>query len=27
VNVYDILKHDNLVLTEDAIRKFEEVYA
>ena len=27
VNVYDILKYDNLVLTLDAIRKFEEVYA
>ena len=27
VNVYDILKYDHLILTEDAIRKFEEVYA
>ena len=27
VNVYDILKYDNLVLTEDAVKKIEEVYA
>jgi len=27
INVYDILKYDNLVLTEDAVRKIEEVYA
>lgn len=27
INVYDILNHDNLLVTEDAIRKIEEVYA
>ena len=27
INVYDLLKYDSLVLTEDAIKKIEEVYA
>ena len=27
INVYDLLKYDNLVVTEDAIKKLEEVYA
>ncbi|MDR0930924.1 MAG: 50S ribosomal protein L4 [Clostridiales bacterium] len=27
VNVYDMLKYDTLVLTQDAVRKLEEVYA
>ncbi len=27
VNVYDILKHDTLVMTKDAVSKIEEVYA
>ncbi len=27
LNVYDILNHDSLVLTEDAVKKVEEVYA
>ena len=27
INVYDLLKYDSLVLTEDAIKKLEEVYA
>jgi len=27
INVYDILKYDNLVLTKDAVKKIEEVYA
>ena len=27
VNVYDILAHDTLVLTADAVKKLEEVYA
>ncbi|MBO5197583.1 MAG: 50S ribosomal protein L4 [Lachnospiraceae bacterium] len=27
VNVYDILKYDNLVITKDAVSKIEEVYA
>lgn len=27
VNVYDVLKHDALVLTVDAVKKLEEVYA
>lgn len=27
LNVYDILKYDSLVLTEDAVKKVEEVYA
>ena len=27
VNVYDILKYDNLVITKDAVAKIEEVYA
>lgn len=27
INVYDILKHDALVMTKDAIAKIEEVYA
>ena len=26
INVYDILKHDYLVLTKDAVKKIEEVY-
>lgn len=27
INVYDLLKYDSLVLTKDAIKKIEEVYA
>ena len=27
INVYDLLKHKNLVLTEDTVKKLEEVYA
>ncbi len=27
INVYDILKYDTLVLTKDAVKKIEEVYA
>ncbi|MDI3533699.1 MAG: large subunit ribosomal protein [Thermosediminibacterales bacterium] len=27
LNVYDILNHDNLILTKDAVKKIEEVYA
>lgn len=27
INVYDILNHDNLVITKDAIAKIQEVYA
>ena len=27
LNTYEILKHDTLVITEDAVRKVEEVYA
>ena len=27
INVFDLLKYDNLVITEDAIKKLEEVYA
>lgn len=27
INVYDILKYDNLVVTKDAVKKIEEVYA
>ena len=27
INVYDILKHDSFVVTEDAVKKIEEVFA
>ena len=27
MNIYDLLKYDNLVLTQDAVKKIEEVYA
>ena len=27
INVYDILNHDSLVMTKDAVSKIEEVYA
>ena len=27
VNVYDVLKYDAFVATEEAVRKLEEVYA
>ncbi|MCR4945641.1 MAG: 50S ribosomal protein L4, partial [Lachnospiraceae bacterium] len=27
INVYDILKYGNLVITQDAVKKIEEVYA
>ena len=27
INVFDLLKYDNLVVTEEAIKKLEEVYA
>jgi large subunit ribosomal protein L4 len=27
LNVYDILNHDNLIMTKDAVKKVEEVYA
>ena len=27
INVYDLLKHKNLVVTEDTVKKLEEVYA
>jgi large subunit ribosomal protein L4 len=27
INVYDILKYENLVITQDAVKKIEEVYA
>ena len=27
INVYDILKYSNLVVTKDAVKKIEEVYA
>ncbi|MCL2574988.1 MAG: 50S ribosomal protein L4 [Defluviitaleaceae bacterium] len=27
INVYDILKHDNLVITKEAVNKIQEVYA
>ena len=27
INVYDLLKYNKLVVTEDAIKKLEEVYA
>ena len=27
INVYDLLKYNSLVATEDAIKKIEEVYA
>lgn len=27
INVYDLLKYDNLIVTENAIKKLEEVYA
>ena len=27
INVYDLLKHKNLILTEDTVKKLEEVYA
>lgn len=27
INVYDILKYDNLIITQDAVSKIEEVYA
>ena len=27
INVYDILKHDNLVITKEAVEKIQEVYA
>ena len=27
INVFDLLKYDNLVITEEAIKKLEEVYA
>ena len=27
INVYDILKYNNLVITKDAVAKIEEVYA
>ena len=27
INVYDILKHDSLVITKDAVKAIEEVYA
>ena len=27
INVYDILKYSNLVITKDAVAKIEEVYA
>ena len=27
MNVYDIINHTNLILTQDAVKKIEEVYA
>jgi len=27
INVYDILKYENLMITKDAVSKIEEVYA
>ena len=27
INVYDILKYTNLIITKDAVSKLEEVYA
>ena len=27
INVYDLLKYENLVVTKDAVKKIEEVYA
>ena len=27
INVYDILKYDNVILTKDAVKAIEEVYA
>ena len=27
INVYDILKYGNVVVTKDAVKKIEEVYA
>lgn len=27
INVYDLLKYNKLVVTEDAVKKLEEVYA
>ncbi|MDO5018680.1 MAG: 50S ribosomal protein L4 [Lagierella massiliensis] len=27
INVYDILKHDSLIMTQDAVKKIEEVFA
>ena len=27
INVYDLLKYKNLVVTEDTVKKLEEVYA
>ena len=27
INTYEILKHDTLILTQDAVKKLEEVYA
>ncbi len=27
INVYDIIKHETLILTQDAVKKIEEVYA
>ena len=27
INVYDLLKYDNLIITKDAVSKLEEVYA
>ncbi len=27
INVYDLLKYDNLVITQDAVKKLEEVYS
>ena len=27
MNIYDLLKYDSLVLTKDAVKKLEEVYA
>ncbi|MEG1415863.1 MAG: uL4 family ribosomal protein, partial [Clostridium sp.] len=27
INVYDILKYDNMIITKDAVEKVEEVYA
>ncbi len=27
INVYDVIKHDSLVVTQDAVKKIEEVFA